>query len=103
MGGEHTVEIAATSTEYVRVTAVAKSSGSSITPAAQPKFAFMLTADNPAITDWLTGEWATPWARILVGPNGGAVTLDPGNYTVWLSWAAGTETPVYRAGTLTVY
>ena len=97
------MEIAATSTEYVRVTAVSKASGSAVNPAAPPKFAFMLTTDNPGDTDWLTGEWTTSWARILVGPVGGTVTLAPGIYTVWLTWAAGTETPVYRAGTLTVY
>ncbi|MFJ3289978.1 hypothetical protein ACIPMW_32420 [Streptomyces sp. NPDC086669] len=99
------MEIAATSTEYVRVTAVSKAAGSTINPAAPPKFAFLPASatDNPATEDWVTGEWTTPWARILVGPNGGTVTLDPGTYRVWLTWAAGTETPVYRAGTLTVY
>lgn len=97
------MEIAATSTEYVRVTAVAKASGSVIALAAPPKFAFMLTSDNPQPADWLTGEWAASWARILVGPGGGAVTLAPGTYTVWLSFSASAEAPVYRTGTLTVY
>jgi len=105
MGGEPAVEIAAASTEYVRVTAVSMAAGSAITLAAPPKFAFLAASitDNPAAEDWLTGEWAAPHARILVGPNGGAVTLVPGDYRVWLTWAAGTEAPVYRAGMLTVY
>lgn len=99
------MEIAATSTEYVRVTATSKVAGSSITLASPPKFAFLPTSttSNPETADWLTGEWAAPQARILIGPAGGAVTLEPGEYRVWLSWAAGTEAPVYRAGTLTVY
>jgi hypothetical protein len=99
------VEIAATSTEYVKVTAVSKVGGSTITVAAAPKFAFQPTSStgNPAAEDWLTGEWNTPHARILIGPSGGITTLEPGEYRVWLSWAAGVEAPVYRAGTITVY
>jgi hypothetical protein len=104
LDGEQAVEIAATSTEFVRVTAVSKAAGSTITPAAPPKFAFLPASatDNPVTEDWLTGEWAAPHARILVGP-GGAITLTAGEYRVWLTWEAGTEAPVYRTGTLTVY
>nr|WTC12549.1 hypothetical protein OHA15_33925 [Streptomyces anthocyanicus] len=99
------MEVAASSTEYVRVTAVSAVGGSTISPAAPPQFAFQTTSatGNPAVGEWLTGEWASPHARILIGPNGGTVTLDPGEYRVWLTWAAGAETPVYRAGTITVY
>lgn len=99
------MEIAATSTEYMRVTAVSKAAGSTVTPAAPPKFAFLPSSstDNPVTEDWLTGEWAAPHARILIGPGGGAVTLAPGEYMVWLTWAVGSETPVHRSGSLTVY
>lgn len=99
------MEIAATSTEYIKVTATSKAGGSSVNPAAAPKFAFQPTSatGNPAVEDWLTGEWAAPHARILIGPNGGVTTLALGEYRVWVTWAAGLETPVYRAGTLTVY
>ncbi|WP_454367441.1 hypothetical protein [Streptomyces ambofaciens] len=99
------MEIAATSTEYVRVTAVSSAGGSPISPAAPPMFAFQPSSvtGNPVEEDWWTGEWSSPHARILVGPNGGTVTLDPGEYRVWLTWTAGAETPVYRAGTITVY
>jgi hypothetical protein len=105
MGGEHAVEIAATSTEYVRVTAQATIGGTVITAAAPPKFAFLpaSSTDNPVSGDWKTGEWNAPHARILIGPTGGTLTLAPGEYSVWLTWAAGAEVPVYRAGTLTVY
>jgi hypothetical protein len=99
------VEIAASSTEYVKVTATAKVGGSLITVASPPKFAFQPTSTtgNPATEDWLTGEWSAPHARILIGPSGGVTALEPGEYRVWLSWAAGVEAPVYRAGTITVY
>lgn len=100
------MKLAATSTEYVRVTAVSKAAGSVITPAAPPRFAFLPVSisSNPVTEDWTDGEWSAPWARIMVGPSGGAITLDPGEYHVWLTWTAGTETPVYRTGgTLTVY
>jgi hypothetical protein len=97
------MEIAATSTEFIHVTAVAKVASASVPSPAPPKFAFLSTAANPAPGDWLTGEWATPRARILVGPAGGAVTLAAGEYAVWVTFTAGTETPVYRAGTVTVY
>jgi hypothetical protein len=99
------VEIAASSTEYVHVNVQAAIGGAAITLAAPPKLAILPvgSATNPAAEDWITGEWSESWARILVGPNGGAVTLSPGRYTVWVSFAAGTETPVYRAGKITVY
>lgn len=99
------MEIAASSTEYIRVTATSRAAGSTVNAAAPPKFAFLPASvtGNPEAADWMTGEWASPHARILIGPSGGATTLETGEYLVWLSWAAGTEAPVYRAGTLTVY
>ena len=99
------MEIAATSTEFVKVTATSTAGGSGLNPAAPPKFAFLPTSTtgNPVTEDWLTGEWHLPHARILIGPSGGVVTLTPGDYRVWLTWAAGLEAPVYRAGTITVY
>jgi hypothetical protein len=103
MGGEQAVDIAATSTEYVRISASSRLSGSLINVAVAPKFAFMATSGNPGVSDWFNGEWATSWARILVGPAGGTTALAAGEYSVWITWAAGTETPVYRAGALTVY
>ncbi|MFC8065510.1 hypothetical protein [Streptomyces sp. NPDC057293] len=100
------MEIAATSTEYVRVTAKATVGGSPVSPSAPPQFAFQPTSatGNPAVEEWLTGEWVTPHARILIGPNGGVTTLEAGEYRVWLAWTAGAEAPVYRTpGTITVY
>lgn len=103
MGGEPAVEITATSTEFIHVTATATVSGANVPSPTPPKFAFLATSANPVTGDWLTGEWATPRARILVGPAGGAITLAAGEYNLWITFTAGTEAPVYRAGTVTVY
>lgn len=101
MGGERPVDIAAASTEFLHVNVTATIPGP--TPVAPPQFAFVSGPGNPEPESWLPGEWQGPWARLLLGPNGGAVTLDPGRYAVWVSFAVGAETPVRRAGTLTVY
>ncbi|UPZ27645.1 hypothetical protein MUK60_07335 [Streptomyces sp. LRE541] len=92
------MRLAASSTEYVRVTAASRAAGVSINVASPPKFAFLpaSVSGNPEVADWLTGEWATPAARILIGPNGGTATLEAGEYSVWLTWAAGSENPVHR-------
>lgn len=99
------MEIAATSTEFVHVNVQITIAGGAIASAVPPSLAFLpaSTADNPQPTDWLTGEWNGTQARILVGPNGGVLTLDPGKYKLWIKFAAGLETPVYRAGPVTVY
>lgn len=99
------MEIAATSTEYLHIDVKAWIGGTEVTLSTPPKIAILPVgaASNPAAEDWLTGEWMTGWARLLLGPGGGAVTLTAGRYSVWITFAAGAETPVYRAGELTVY
>jgi hypothetical protein len=99
------MDIAATSTEYVHVGVSATVQGTDVTLASPPKLAFLpaSSTDNPQTEEWLTGEWHDHTARLLVGPNGGAVTFDPGRYKVWLSFTAGLETPVYRTGYVNVY
>ena len=99
------MDLAVTSTEYVHVDVEATIGGTAITVASPPKLAFLPTSstENPAAEDWITGEWSGSRARILVGPNGGTVTLDPGAYRLWISFAAGLETPVRRAGIVTIY
>ncbi|MFE9735461.1 hypothetical protein ACFYO9_33960 [Streptomyces sp. NPDC005863] len=97
------MDLAAISTEFVKVTVVARAGGTQIALAVPPRFAFLLTDTSPEDGDWLTGEWTAPHGRILIGPNGGITSLEPGAYTVWIKFAGGSETPVYRAGTITVY
>lgn len=103
MDGEPAVDLAAISTEFVKVTVIAKSGGTQVSLPTPPSFAFLLTDTSPEIGDWLTGEWIAPHGRILVGPNGGVVTLVEGEYAVWIKFAGGSETPVYRTGKLKVY
>lgn len=99
------MEIAVTSTEFVHANVQITLDGAPIAAALPPSLAFLpaSSTDNPQPADWLTGEWNGTQARILVGPNGGALVLDPGKYKLWIKFAAGLETPVYRAGPITVY
>lgn len=97
------MDLAAISTEFVKVTVVARAGGTSIQLAVPPQFAFLLADTSPVAEDWLTGEWLAPHGRILIGPNGGVTTLVEGEYTLWIKFAGGSETPVYRAGSLKVY
>lgn len=99
------MEIAATSTEFVHVNVQITIQGVPVNAALAPSLAFLpaSSTDNPQPTDWLAGEWNGTQARILVGPSGGALTLDPGKYKLWIKFAAGLESPVYRAGPITVY
>lgn len=103
MGGDRPVDLAALSTEYVKITVVAKAGGASINTGVPPSFAFLTDGTTPETGDWLDGEWLAPHARILIGPEGGATTLEPADYKVWIKFAGGTETPIHRTGTLTIY
>lgn len=54
---------------------------------------------EPADTDWHTAEWATnsdgtTVAKLLVGPDSGALTPAPGRYRAWVSVDAAPEHPV---------
>lgn len=99
------MDIAATSTEYAHVAVTVTIAGAPISLATPPKLAILpaSSTDNPQAEDWLTGEWHENTARILIGPAGGVLTLDPGRYKLWLSFAAGLETPVSRTGFINVY
>lgn len=97
------MDIAATSTEYVHVPVTATDGGDPVTLADPPKIALLAGSANPGTADWHTGEWDDGNARLLVGPDGGAVELQPGSYWLWVSWTAGDETPVYRTERIRVY
>jgi hypothetical protein len=96
------VDLAATSTEYVKVPVAATVDGDPVTLTTPPRMAFLTGTGNPASADWKAAAWHSGAARILVGPDGGALTLTPGTYWVWATWDAGTEAPVYRSGRLHV-
>lgn len=77
--------IPASSTEYMHIT-VTTPAGVDLT-GTTPKIAIlpMTNRNNPSVADWHTGEWASPTeARLLIGPDGGAITLTAGDYRVWI-------------------
>jgi hypothetical protein len=103
------IDLSATSTEYVRVGVTGTESGVAVDPTGGAvSMAFMPTGDNtPDVTDWKTAGWETSgsnyYARALVGPTGGVVTLTPGSYRVWVKWSVAPETPIQTVGRLYVY
>jgi hypothetical protein len=98
------VVIPASSTEYVHVPVIAPV-GVDLTGSA-PRLAILpvTNRDNPTAGNWHTGEWADDGsARLLVGPDGGAITLDKGDYRVYVSFdPPGSENVVRLSGYLGV-
>lgn len=94
--------IPATSTEYLHVPVTAPQ-GVDIT-GSPPKLAILPAHNrsNPTVGDWKTGAWTSgPEVQLLIGPDGGAVTLTPGDYRVWVSFdPPGSENVVRMAGYL---
>lgn len=94
--------IPATTTEYVHVPVTAPA-GVDIT-GTLPRLAILPVHNrsNPETGDWKTGEWADGTeARLLVGPEGGALTLTPGDYRVYVSFdPPGSENIVRLSGYL---
>lgn len=98
-----TARLAATSTAYLHVPARARRAGTPVTPTGV-KIAILAGVNNPATADWHDATYADGTARLLIGPEGGDLTLEPGDYYVWARWAAGAETPVALApGRLRIY
>jgi hypothetical protein len=79
------VVIPASSTEYVHVP-VTGPEGVEI-DGSPPQLAFLPVSnrDSPGEDDWHTGDWDDSDARLLVGPDGGTVTLAKGDYRVYVS------------------
>lgn len=98
------MDIAASSTEYLHVTVTATTpDGAPATLTTPPRIAVLAHNGSPEEDDWHTGAWSDGAARLLVGPEGGALELSPGPYWVWAAWVAGLEAPVYRSGRIRVY
>lgn len=98
------MELTATSTDHVHIT-VTPPAGVDIT-GTPPRIAILPTSTrgNPGPSDWMTGEWTDgTTARLLVGPDGGAVTLTAGDYRVYINFdPPGAENIVRKAGILTI-
>lgn len=96
-------KFARTTTEFLHVTVTATVSGASIAVTPAPQIAILAHDGNPVETDWYTAEWVGGTARLMVGPEGGAVTLEPGSYHVWIKFTAGIEVPVRESGIIHIY
>lgn len=96
------MELPATTTEFIHVP-VTPPVGVDIT-GTPPKLAILPVSNrnNPAAGDWMTGTWGSgPEALLLVGPDGGAITLTRGDYRVYVSFdPPGSENIVRQSGYL---
>jgi hypothetical protein len=96
-------------TSYVQVPVQAIVNGANYDPTGDVvQFAFMSNWALPADSNWTTGTWSDSTApgiylaQCLVGPANGALDLDVGVYTIWLTITDQPEVPVLNAGTLTI-
>lgn len=93
--------IPASSTEYLHIPVTAPA-GTNLS-GAPVKIAVVAHADNPSDAEWHTAEWADGDARLLIGPDGGALELTRGNYRVWIAIdPPGAENITRQAGTLNI-
>lgn len=76
--------IPASSTEYMHIS-VTPPAGVDIT-GTPVKIAAVAHQDSPAIDEWHTAEWADGKARLLIGPDAGALSLPRGRYRVWITF-----------------
>jgi hypothetical protein len=95
------VLIPASSTEYLHVPVTAPAAVDvTVFPV---RIAVVAHGDNPTGTEWHDAEWADGKARLLIGPDSGALTLTAGTYRVWIAVdPPGVENLVRLAGTLTI-
>lgn len=101
MGGGRTMLIPATSTEYLRIPVTA-AEGVDLTET-PVKIAVVAHGANPASSEWQTAEWVGGEARILIGPDGGLLTLTPGTYRVWVAVdPPGAENITRQSGVLVI-
>lgn len=100
--------ISALSTELVTVTITATPPvGDPVDPTGSPiQIAILPDRQQPGESDWQDADWGSSigagqyTASLLVGPDGGAITLTPGNFTVWAQLTAPPEQPVIRCDPL---
>lgn len=93
--------IPASSTEFLHITVTAPA-GTDLT-GTPVQIAVVAHRDNPSGAEWKTAEWTDGAARLLVGPEGGALTLSHGDYHVWIHIdPPGVEVIVRKSGIVSV-
>ncbi|GAC1397688.1 MAG: hypothetical protein NVSMB60_07970 [Mycobacterium sp.] len=98
--------MSAQTTEYVHVSVSAVFAGVTINPTTDVvSMAFTVPGTGPVSADWKAASWlvdtsVTPnvyYARALIGPSGGVITLTAAVWDVWLRITDNPEAPVRRA------
>lgn len=79
------------STEIVRVPVAATGSDPTLYPV---RMAFLPPGVQPSDSDWHLAAWVDGAAEVLVGPDGGALTLTVGPWRIWIDIDASIEHPV---------
>lgn len=93
--------IPASSTEFMHIP-VTGPAGVDLT-GTPVKIAIVAHADNPSVAEWKTAEWVDGEARLLVGPDGGALALAHGTYRVWIAVdPPGAENITRQSGVLSI-
>lgn len=96
------------STVFWKIPVSATRNGAPLDPTVSPVYvAVMTTKASPTSSDLHAGSWETAgtetYARLLVGPSGGAVSLSAAGVAyVWWKVSDSLETPVVFAGTVNV-
>jgi hypothetical protein len=95
------VVIPASTTEFVRVPVPAPPGVDLV--GSPVRIAIVAHGDNPSDDEWMAAEWADGHARLLVGPDGGAIVLTRGSYRVWVTFdPPGPENVVSLSGSLRI-
>ncbi|GAC1519390.1 MAG: hypothetical protein NVS2B16_25650 [Chloroflexota bacterium] len=103
--------VAAQSLEYVRVAVATSLSGASVNPTGDVvQMAFTVPGTSPIASDWKTASWeidatttpSTYYARALVGPGAGVITLTPGTWDAWIKIVDNPEIPAKHSGPIQV-
>ena len=70
------------------------------------RIALLPPGDRPDTGDWHTATWTTigavPHAQLLIGPDGGALTLTAGYWRPWIDIDADPEHPVIAGPNITI-
>lgn len=97
--------VPAASTQYLKVPISATVNGGVFNPSAD-NVSFAFPRPGVAPSTWFSGSWETVsgtyYARVLIGPTGGVVTLGVGLYNVFVKISDNPESPVVDGGTLEI-
>jgi hypothetical protein len=103
--------ISSLSLQYVHCAVASTSAGVDVDPTGDVvALAFVPQGSTPSPSDFKTGSWVqdtttvptTHFARALVGPVGGVITLSPGLVDIYVRVSDNPETPVLKSGPMRI-